>query len=262
MIGNFTTLLSLMLVLVVGLNARADYFLYTHISTSATIAPITSASQIQGSPLNASVGARLFAHFLLEITGTSTLYSYRFSSRFNADLLDYVARVELRPSGLIADPNITDSAPGPAAQSGISPLAGNFLELRRFDGFSSAPANDLKGGAAFHSLGYVEFTLKAVLLGGDLLVLPGEFEVDVKGNGEVNLLDAFLSEDNPGWRALTSPICPTSPQFRSLDRWHCFLLRRRVLGCIVCDDCTDRDEFIDRDDFYGCAKFSDCDEPM
>ncbi len=185
---------AVLLVCLGGLEAKADFFLYTHFSTTETLAPIPSASQIAGPPLDVAPGASVYAHFLLEITGTSTLYAYRFSVRFDGDLLDYVARREIRPGQLIADPNVPESGQEPTTQSAVSPLPLNFLELRRFDGYSEESGTDLGASQSLYHLGWIRFNVRSPLTGSTLLVLPGEFEQS-PFPGDTRVLDAFLSDN-------------------------------------------------------------------
>ena len=180
-------------------DAIAGYIMHVHFGDPTEAKTINSASEILTSPIGATVGSNVTANFLLEITGGSTLYFYRFSVRYNDDILDFVDRSEdTRPEGwgpTQALPNELESSPDPVGQSALSPLGGNFLELRRFDGESDDSDKDI--GAGFYKLGSVTYTLSSIPLVGDLLIQPGKFELsDDAAQVEDPLVDTFLTEIN------------------------------------------------------------------
>ena len=176
-------------------SAHAGYFLHVHFGNPNDARSIQSAAEVVTSPIGAVVGDTVTANFLLELTGASTLYSYRFSVRYNTDRFEFLSRhEESRPDSWLPILNLDNSEPLPVAQSGESPLAGNFQELRRFDGESRDPLDDI--GSGFYHLGHVTYRLTSLPQSGELLIQPGRFE-QFEGSGttvEAGLEDKFLAE--------------------------------------------------------------------
>ena len=183
-------------------DAIAGYIMHVHFGDPTEAKTINSASEILTAPIGATVGSNVTANFLLEVTGDSTLYFYRFSVRYKYDTLGYVNRSEdSRPDGWGVTEALLneDESPDPVGQSSVSPLAGNFLELRRFDGESLADDDSKDIGAGFYKLGSVTYELLATPMAGELLILPGRFEiVDDGAQVDDDLVDTFLSEISPG----------------------------------------------------------------
>lgn len=180
-------------------NAIAGYIMHVHFGDPTEAKGIKSASQISQAPIGATIGSEVTANFLLEITGDSTLYFYRFSARFNSDKLAFDSRSEdPRPENWVAADGIDplESDPDPVSQSAQDPLAGPFLELRRFDGLSEDVDDDL--GVGFYKLGSVTFILREIPLAGELLIQPGRFELvdvyDDQGQIDDTLVDTFLQD--------------------------------------------------------------------
>ena len=157
-------------------------------------------------------GSSLTASIYLHLTGGSTLYGYRFSVRFDNANLEFMQREQFRPGNFQPNdaveneldingiPKLPD--PGPVSQSGLNPFAGDFLELRRFNGEVPDP-DSFTTQDGFHKLATLNFAVRTVstMSPGAPLVLPGEFD-GVPANppffpDEVRF-DKFFSEDLPG----------------------------------------------------------------
>ena len=126
-------------------------------------------------------GSSLTANIYLQLTGGSTLYGYRFSVRFNNADLDYQTRKQFRPGNFESNSKVEfenggNPDPGPVSQSLLNPFAGNFLELRRFNG--EVPFPDSFTETGFHKLATLNFAVRsgAALSPAAPLVLPGEFD--------------------------------------------------------------------------------------
>ncbi len=174
--------------------ANGGVILYVHFGDTV----VNNESDIRSS--YDSGGSSLTANIYLQLTGGSTLYGYRFSVRFNNAELDYQTREQFRPGNFEPDASLTNinGDPGPVSQSLLNPFAGNFLELRRFNGLVPDPLSFTETG--FHKLATLTFVVRsgATLAPASPLVLPGEFDGifnDPFFPNDVRL-DSFLSDDN------------------------------------------------------------------
>ena len=148
-------------------------------------------------------GSSLTASIYLQLTGGS-LYGYRFSVRFNNADLDFQMREQFRPGNFKANSKVEfenggNPDPAPVSQSLLNPFAGNFLELRRFNG--EVPFPDSFTQTGFYKLATLDFTVRpgATFSPGAPLVLPGEFDGTPSNDPlfpDDVLFDKFFSEDN------------------------------------------------------------------
>ena len=183
--------------------AKGGVILYVHFGDTV----VSSESDIRSS--YDPGGSSLTANIYLQLTGGSTLYGYRFSIRFNNADLDYQTREQFRPGNFEPNSSVeyengSNPDPGPVSQSLLNPFAGNFLELRRFNGevpFPNSFPLTLQPQTDFYKLATLTFAVRsgATLSPGAPLVLPGEFD-GMPSNpplfpNDVRL-DSFFSEDN------------------------------------------------------------------
>ena len=77
------------------------------------------------------------ANYYVRLTEGSTIFAYRFSVRFDNDLLqfDSAEQDQFRPTIFVADSNL--AAPTEQDQSTVAPILG-FKELRRFHGYDES----------------------------------------------------------------------------------------------------------------------------
>jgi hypothetical protein len=166
-------------------------------------APNVIAEQHIQSTYDPIASSQLTASIYMHLTNGSRMYGYRFSVRYNDELLDFVLRQQFRPGPFEPDVSVEheydpvtdtfrDPDPGPENESIKPSPIKHGMELRRFNGLILG--TDTFSDDGFYKIATIKFALdpNVVLPSAEPLVLPGEFEFFPN---DVDIKDAFLGVD-------------------------------------------------------------------
>jgi hypothetical protein len=194
--------------------ANAGVMLFVHFGDNAP-----DSIQLNEIQSNFTPGAHgnLTANIYLHLTGGASMYGYRFSVRYDNDLLQFVNREQFRPNlsasgGPIFEPDklvefeldpLTGTPkspdPDPVAPSSVNSSITNAKDLYRFNGIINSSDNLVQTG--FYKVATLTFNLNVPQLqlpAGRTLILPGAFDVLPKNppffSNDV-LRDTVLTED-------------------------------------------------------------------
>ncbi len=131
------------------------------------------------------------AYIVLYLSGSTNLYAYEFSVRYNSDRLTLDSKDDNPPS-VVNGKTFTESQTLDHSSFGSGGGFANYVEINRFDGKIVDPNDvlvidqtDIPGGLV---LGVLNFTVRGT--GEDLLIMPGLFEA--KTNFDALPYDSFL----------------------------------------------------------------------
>ncbi len=194
-------LIALATLLSVSERSNAGVMLYVDFGTNSSMVNDLSGLTTTYSP-NGSKS--LTANIYLHLTGGSSLYGYQFTVRYNASILDpnlnsdaELAAFQTLQDGarlIFRDPppyRIAQfSQPEAASDVFDQRTIGNFMEIRRFNGYSDSDFT----GSGFYKIATINFSVvqNAVFSDGTQLVRPGIYFTPP----DVNISDAFYSFDS------------------------------------------------------------------